>query len=92
MFFDLITYICILANVVVGIPTRYATPGSTAALKSNWFLSVIALATLQKQYNGVDTFTSNSNNLQDGILKARNSRAADFAVEGVPDVVHVTVN
>ena len=38
----------------------------------------MALAAIQKNYNGVGTFTSNPANLQSGIERARNTRASQI--------------
>jgi len=74
----------------IGVPTRYSIKYSLPAIKSNWLLTLIALATIQKNYNGVATFTSNAANLQDGIEKARTSRAKQmFGGDGTASVDNV---
>jgi len=62
-------------ELVIGVPTRYSVEYAIPAFKSNWFLSSIALAAIQKQYQGLTKFTSNADNLQNGIERARNARA-----------------
>ena len=48
-------------------------------------LSTIALAAITKTYGGIGTFTSNTNNLQDGIETARNSRVGQNLDEVLGD-------
>jgi hypothetical protein len=62
-------------QLVIGVPTRYAIEYSIPAFRSNWLLSTIALAAIQKQFGGKTKFTSNAGNLQDGIERARKARA-----------------
>jgi hypothetical protein len=61
-------------ELVIGVPTRYAIEYSIPAFRSNFLLSTIALSAIQKQYNGLNTFISNADNLQDGIERARKAR------------------
>jgi len=65
-------------ELVIGVPTRYAIQYSLPAFKSNFVLTTVALAAIQKNYNGVGTFTSNPANLQSGIERARNTRASQI--------------
>ncbi len=62
-------------ELIIGVPTRYSIKHSIPAFRSNWLLTLIALGSIQKNYNGIGTFTSNPANLQHGIEKARTSRA-----------------
>lgn len=77
-------------ELVIGVPTRYSIKYSLPAIKSNWLLTAIALGSIQKNYNGIATFTSNAANLQDGIEKARKSRAAQmFGGDEKPSIDNV---
>jgi len=77
-------------ELIIGVPTRYAIPYSIPAFRSNWLLTTIALATIQKNYNGVKTFTSHAANLQDGIEKARKKRAEQmFGGDAKPSIDNV---
>lgn len=48
------------------------------SFKNNWLFSIIGAACISYNY-GLDKFTSSAENLQNGIEKARNSRAAEFS-------------
>lgn len=65
-------------ELVIGVPTRYAVEYTIPAFKSNFVLTTVALAAIQKQYNGMSSFLSSPTNLQDGIEKARNTRASQI--------------
>ena len=72
-------------ELVIGVPTRYVVDYSIPAFKSNWLLTTIALASLQKNYGGRDKFASNGNNLQDGIASARAVRSKEWnSADDVP--------
>lgn len=72
-------------DMVIGVPTRYSVEKTVPAFKSNFLLSTIALAAITKTYGGIGTFTSNTNNLQDGIETARNSRVGQNLDEVLGD-------
>jgi len=63
-------------ELVIGVPTRYAVEYTIPAFKSNFVLTTVALAAIQKSYGGMTSFLGSPTNLQDGIEKARNTRAA----------------
>lgn len=73
-------------DLVIGVPTRYAVDYSLPAFKSNFVLTTIALAAIQKQYNSMSSFTSNPSNLQDGIEKARTTRASQASAADVDKI------
>lgn len=76
--------------LIIGVPTRYSIKHSIPAFRSNWLLTSIALGSIQKNYGGTKTFTSHAANLQDGIEKARKSRAAQmFGGDGKASVDNV---
>lgn len=62
-------------ELVIGVPTRYSVDNAAPAFKSNFLLSAIAMQAIQKQYDGLNKFTSNAANLQNGIERARTARA-----------------
>jgi hypothetical protein len=64
----------------VGVPTRYAVDKMKAAFANNWLFTIIAAASISYNY-GLDKFTSSADNVQDGIEKARNARAAEISEE-----------
>lgn len=61
--------------LIIGVPTRYKLPSSSAALRSNWLFSIIARFAIEKQF-GIANFVKDTGLLQDGITKARSERAA----------------
>lgn len=59
--------------LVIGVPTRFMGP-RFSALKNNVMFSLLARLAVAKQFNGIDSFTSNNTNLQVGIDHARKER------------------
>ena len=70
---------------MIGVPTRYAIKHAIPAFKSNWLLSILAMAALNKNYGGLTNFISNPNNLQEGIELARKARAQSLQTESPED-------
>lgn len=66
------------SGLTVGVPTRYSIARMAPSFKNNWLFSIIGAACISYNY-GLDKFTSSAENLQNGIEKARNSRAAEFS-------------
>jgi hypothetical protein len=66
-------------DLVIGVPTRYGTKAvwKMPSFRSNFLLSVIGISSIAYTY-GLDSFMSSSENFQNGIERARNSRAADI--------------
>lgn len=71
-------------SLVIGVPTRYKNKYALPAFKNNWLFSLIGLTMISKNY-GYSQFTSDPSNLQNGIEKARNARAQQFAAKGEAD-------
>lgn len=62
-------------ELVIGVPTRYGgRNGIRAALRSNWYLTVLALATIYKQYGSAEAFLNQDDVLEDRISKNREAR------------------
>jgi len=61
-------------ELVIGVPTRYATRHMIPAMRSNPVLTSIALVAMIDQYGGIAKFFSRPDNLQDGIQRARDIR------------------
>lgn len=62
-------------DLVIGVPTRYGGKGGIrAAIRSNWYLSVIAIATIKFQYGSVEKFLNQDDVLEDRIQKNREAR------------------
>lgn len=71
-------------ELVIGVPTRYAgTEGVRAAMKSNLVLSLIAVATILKQYGSVDKFMNQDDVLEDRIQANRLARMKDPVGEAI---------
>eukprot|EP00603_Paraphysomonas_imperforata_P007310 CAMPEP_0114425326 /NCGR_PEP_ID=MMETSP0103-20121206/7175_1 /TAXON_ID=37642 ORGANISM="Paraphysomonas imperforata, Strain PA2" /NCGR_SAMPLE_ID=MMETSP0103 /ASSEMBLY_ACC=CAM_ASM_000201 /LENGTH=344 /DNA_ID=CAMNT_0001594153 /DNA_START=48 /DNA_END=1082 /DNA_ORIENTATION=+ len=66
-------------DLSIGVPTRYAVKG-LPAFRNNWLLSAIGVASISYNY-GFNKFTTSADNVQDGIERARNSRAAEISEE-----------
>lgn len=64
----------------IGVPTRYGVARMTPSFTNNWLFSIIGVACISKNY-GLDKFTSSADAAQDGIERARNSRAAELSAE-----------
>jgi len=65
-------------ELVVGCPTRYYVDKSVPAFRSDPVLTTLSLLTMWKNYGGRDQFTQNKDNLQDGILAARQVRVEEW--------------
>lgn len=61
-------------ELVIGTAVRYATPRFQASFKNNWFLTLIGIASIAKQY-GVEKFLSSSDDFQNSLEKSRNIQA-----------------
>lgn len=67
-------------ELVIGVPTRYGgKDGIRAALRSNPILTVIALATIFKQYGSAEAFLNQDDVLEDRISKNREARMKEEA-------------
>jgi hypothetical protein len=62
-------------DLVIGVPTRYGGKmGIRAAMRSNWYMSVVALLTIFKQYGSAEAFLNQDDVLEDRIQKNREAR------------------
>lgn len=60
---------------MIGVPTRYGGKGGIrAALKSNWYLTTVAILTILKQYGSIENFINQDDVLEDRIQKNREAR------------------
>ena len=67
-------------ELVIGVPTRYGGKvGVRAALRSNVFLTVVALTTIWKQYGSAEAFLNQDDVLEDRISKNREARMKEEA-------------
>jgi len=69
-------------DLVIGVPTRYGgKQGFTAAFKSNWYLTTVAILTILKQYGSMEAFLNRDDVLEDQIAKNRQARQALYHTE-----------
>ena len=62
-------------ELVIGVPTRYGGRDTiAAAVRSNWFLTVVALTTIWVQYGSAEAFLNQDDVLEDRISKNREAR------------------
>ena len=62
-------------ELVIGVPTRYGgKAGIRAAVKSNWYMTLVAVATIAWQYGSAEAFLNQDDVLEDRIQKNREAR------------------
>jgi len=62
-------------ELVIGVPTRYGGPATLRmAMRSNWYMSIVAFATILKQYGSPEAFLNQDDVLEDRIQKNREAR------------------
>jgi hypothetical protein len=62
-------------ELVIGVPTRYGGGyGVRAAMRSNWYMTTVAILTILKQYGSIQNFINQDDVLEDRIQKNREAR------------------
>lgn len=72
-------------ELVIGVPTRYRSPGNTAGFRTNTVLQLIALQTLARKYGDPDAFLTKdddgTDHLEAAIRQNRLARASELSDE-----------
>lgn len=61
-------------DLVIGVPTRYATPLFHASFRNNWVLSLLSVFSIATKY-GMERFLSSPDTFQSSLESSRDSRA-----------------